>query len=178
MPVTLPAMDETMHALTQHLDNLTVRAARSGDQEFMKRLYASSRDDLRQIAADPTFIDSLISMQQNMQTIGYRNTYPDAEYLVLEHCGEAVGRVVVDTGLKEMRVVDISMLPQVRGRGFGTAVLRALQRNAVEKKLPLVLSVHRNNPRARRLYLKLGFQPVSGNDSAEEMMWDHRVLLS
>lgn len=161
-----------MHELAKHLDNLNVRPAADGDQEFMKRLYASTRDDLRQIQADPDFIDTLIAMQQNIQIAGYRNTYPDAQYLVLEHDGEAVGRIVVNTDSREMRLVDISLLPQARGKGFGTAVLRALQRCAAEKNLPLALSVHSSNPQAKRLYLTLGFQLASGDAMTEQMVWN------
>lgn len=167
-----------MHLLAQPLDNLTIRGADSADQEFLKRLYASTRDDLRQMAADPAFIDSLIAMQQNMQLVGYRNMYPDAEYLVLEHDGEAVGRIVVNTGPDEMRLVDISLLPQARGKGFGTAVIRVLQQSSADKKLPLVLSVYRSNPQARRLYVALGFQPASGNEMAEQMIWNGTAMQS
>lgn len=162
-----------MHALAPYLENLTVRAADDGDQAFLKQLYASTRDDLRLMPADPAFVDSLIVMQQNIQVIGYRNAYPEAEYLVLESQGEAIGRIVVHTGTDELRLVDISLLPQARGKGFGTAILRALQKSALQKNLPLALSVRRDNTQARRLYLTLGFQLVSGDELSEQLKW-HR----
>jgi ribosomal protein S18 acetylase RimI-like enzyme len=160
-----------MHALAQDLDNLTIRNANAGDQDFLIRLYASTRDDLRQIAADPAFADSLIAMQQNMQAASYRSRYPDAEYLLLEHHGDAVGRMIVDTGPEEIRLIDISFMPHSRGKGFGTAVLRSLQQCAARKAMPLRLSVHRNNVRARRLYAALGFRVESGDEMAEQMLW-------
>ncbi|HYD94606.1 MAG TPA: GNAT family N-acetyltransferase [Noviherbaspirillum sp.] len=162
-----------MHALARHLANLTVRTAGGTDLEFMKRLYASTRDDLRRITADPVFIDTLIAMQENMQAAGYRNSYPDAEYLILEYQGEAVGRIVINTDPNEMRLVDIALLPDARGKGLGKAVMHALQQSAAEKKLPLALSVHRNNSSARRFYLALGFQQVSNDGMTEQMAWRH-----
>lgn len=161
-----------MHELARYLNPLTLRSAASSDREFLTRLYASTRDDLRQIPAHPVIVESLIAMQQNMQTAGYRNAYPDAAYLVIDRDEEAVGRIVIDTAPGEIRLVDISLLPPVRGKGIGSAVLRAVQQFAAEKHLPLMLSVHRNNPRARRLYLALGFQLVSGDEMAEQMRWD------
>lgn len=160
-----------MLALAQYLDTFTVRTADDGDQEFLKRLYASTRDDLRRMTADPVFVESLIALQQNMQAAGYRNAYPDAQYLIVEQHGEAIGRLVLNIGSDDMRLVDIAFLPQARGKGFGTAVLRALQRSAAQVRLPVRLSVHAGNARARCLYAALGFQFESGNDMAEQMIW-------
>lgn len=160
-----------MHALAQGIDDLIIRNADDGDQEFLRRLYASTRDDLRQLAADPAFVDSLIAMQQNMQAAGYRNAYPDAEYLLLEHHGEAVGRMIIHASPEEVRLVDVALMPQARGKGLGTALLRALQRSAARQELPLRLSVHRSNMRARRLYASLGFTVEADDEMAEQMLW-------
>lgn len=160
-----------MHMLALDLDNLTVRNADDGDQAFLGRLYASTRDDLRQIAAEPAFVESLIAMQQNMQTAGYRSAYPDAQYLLFEHHGEAIGRMIVHAGPEEIRLVDISFMPHARGKRFGTAVLRALQQSAVRKNLPLRLSVHRDNAHAGRLYAALGFRVESEDEMTVRMLW-------
>ena len=47
----------------------------------------------------------------------------------------------------------------------------ALQQRAIEKNLPLALSMHANNRRGRRLCAALGFRSVTSDDFAEHMHW-------
>lgn len=160
-----------MHTFKQYLQPLDARAVGGEDQAFLQQLYASTRDDLRQFPGNPAMIASLIAMQQNMQAIGYRNCYPDALHLILEFEGSAIGRVMVDFAAAEIRLVDISLLPQARNQGFGRSILHALQQSAGTKNLPLALTVNKNNPHARRLYLALGFQVCQDEELAEQMVW-------
>lgn len=160
-----------MKALMHYMGSLETRPVNSSDHAFLRRLYASTRGDLNDIATAPQFVTALLDMQERMQTIAYRQTYPDANYLVLENLGEPVGRLVVNTGASEIRLIDISLLPHARGRGFGTAALRALQRKAVALELPLTLTVQKNNPLARQLYQALGFVPLACDELTEQLIW-------
>jgi ribosomal protein S18 acetylase RimI-like enzyme len=166
-----------MHTLAQHLEHqehrahLTLRAAAASDQAFLQQLYASTRDDLRLIPADPGMIAKLIDMQQHLQTVGYRNQFPDATHQIVLHHNAAVGRVVVNVGSAEIRLVDFALLPAARKRGFGRAILHALQQMAAAKSLPLTLRVSTDNPHAKRLYLATGFLVQSGDALAEQLVW-------
>ena len=51
----------------------------------------------------------------------------------------------------------IEIHPAFQGRGLGTAIIVDLVRAAHADNRPVVLSVLRANPRARRLYQRLGF---------------------
>lgn len=112
-------------------------------------------------------------MQQRLQAAGYRHDFPDASYLLLERDGAACGRIVVDAGPQALRLVDIALLPEVRGHGLGSHILRALQACAAQHGLPVTLSVHHSNPQARRLYLAHGFQAHATNAVSEQMMWNN-----
>lgn len=57
---------------------LLLRAIGADDQAFLSELYASTRDDLAAMAAEPAFLAQLIGMQQRMQSQGYRSAFPDA----------------------------------------------------------------------------------------------------
>jgi GNAT superfamily N-acetyltransferase len=149
------------------------RAPGDGDAAFLARLYASTRTDLHSLTADPALVDSIIGMQQRFQAVGYRHDFPDAHYLVLEHAGAPCGRIVVDAGPAALRLVDIALLPEARGQGLGRHILRALQGCARAAGVPLTLSVHHANPRARRLYLALGFQSSARNEVSEQMLWSN-----
>lgn len=167
MPPTLLA------DLPDLLHPVRARAARDGDAEFLARLYASTRADLHSITAEPAFVAALIAMQQRLQGAGYRRDFPDATYLLLEHHDTPCGRIVVDAAPLALRLVDIALPPEHRGRGLGSHILRALQGCAARHALPLTLAVHHANAPARRLYLALGFQSCGGNDVSEQMIWNN-----
>ncbi|MDB5919247.1 MAG: family N-acetyltransferase [Massilia sp.] len=154
---------------------LCARAPDDDDAGFLARLYASTRMDLHSMTADPGFVASLVAMQQRFQAAGYRSDFPGASYLLLERSGAPCGRIVVDAGARALRLVDIALLPEARGQGLGSHILRGLQACAAQLGLPLTLSVHHSNPQAHRLYLALGFQSVSSNEVAEQMVYPSKT---
>jgi len=62
----------------------------------------------------------------------------------------------------------IALLPEVQGRGVGTAVIRDLLRDARSRNKPLSLSVTEQNTGAIRLYNRLGFITVRIRDQPEK----------
>ncbi len=64
----------------------------------------------------------------------------------------------------------VALVPEARGSGLGTRLLRALQAEAAEKGLPLRLKVVLTNP-ARRLYQRLGFVGLGDDGVYEQMEW-------
>ncbi len=159
-----------MDTLTDHLAPFGARAPLEADAAFLARLYASTRQDLLGFA-DPAQAAPLIAMQQRLQTAGYLASFPEAQYLILQHGGEPAARIVVDQDPGRIRLVDIAVVPEARGRGFGTAILRALQQWSAARGLPMVLAVHHSNPAARRLYVTLGFQPESADAVSTQLRW-------
>jgi ribosomal protein S18 acetylase RimI-like enzyme len=156
---------------------LRARAVDGGDTDFLARLYFSTRLDLQSTTADPAFVASLIAMQQRFQAAGYRIDFPGAGYLVLERNGAPCGRIVVDAREQALRLVDIALLSEARGQGVGSHILRALQGCATQLGLLLTLSVHHSNPKARRLYLALGFQTSSRDAVSEQMVYSSKSYI-
>jgi ribosomal protein S18 acetylase RimI-like enzyme len=157
--------------LTLELEHLQVRPAQPADDAFLKELYAATRDDLRAAAIDPAMFAVLVDMQWRAQGAGYRQAYPDADSLIVEAAGTPLGRLLVECGAAQWRLVDIALLPRWRGQGHGAALLCALQDRAKEAGAELALAVRRDNPRARRLYAALGFEADGGDALAEQMVW-------
>ena len=56
-------------------------------------------------------------------------------------------------------MIDIALMPEHRGAGIGTKLLKELQEEAKAAGKKLSIHVERFNP-ARRLYERLGFQQV------------------
>lgn len=141
------------------------------DQSFLETLYFSSREDLHHVSDDPQVVRQLIQMQQRMQVAGLLHTYPDAAQWIVLRLGQAVGRVVVDVGPVDMRVVDMAVLPEARRLGAARAVLRALQQTATAQRLTVSLTVSLTNAPARKLYAGEGFVEQSHNGVMAEMRW-------
>jgi len=153
---------------------LHVRPATPADDAFFAELYASTRDDLRAMLADPRYIDGLIAMQRDMQVAGYRTRYPDARYEVLELDGAAAGRLVTAAVDGALRVVDIAVMPWARGRGVAGEALRRLQRQAARDGLDVTLGVRIDNASARSLYAALGFVQESEEGGSMQLRWRER----
>ena len=150
---------------------LHIRPALPSDEAFFLALYRSTRDDLLGLLADPRYIDGLIAMQQQMQVAGYRSSYPDAAYEVLELDGAPVGRLVTAAVPGAVRVVDIAVMPQARGRGVAGEALRRLQRQAARDGRALALAVRKDNAGARRLYAALGFTVDTEDAAVLQLRW-------
>ena len=98
-------------------------------------------------------------MQFDAQDAHYREHYAGATYEVIEVDGVPAGRLYVHRRPKEIRLVDIALLPRFRGTGIGTRLLAELIAEAKGRGVSLTIHVEMSNP-ARRLYERLGFAPV------------------
>ena len=152
-------------------DGLSIRPELAGDAAFMARLYKDRRRDLRLIDGDPDFVETLIDSQHAAQTQGYGRQFPNAMHFIVEKTGEAIGRVCLDFGAGEVRLVDIAFLAEARGKGYGGTVVKALQQAATQVRAPLALSVAADDPVAQRLYASLGFQVEKAGPVHHGMIW-------
>lgn len=159
----------SIHAMS--LAALHIRPALPSDEAFFLALYRSTREDLLGLLADPRYVEGIIAMQQQMQVAGYRSSYPEAVYEVLELGGVPVGRLVTASVPGAVRVVDIAVMPQARGQGVAGEALRRLQRQAAQDGRDVALAVRTDNPGARRLYAALGFTVDREEAARLELRW-------
>lgn len=150
---------------------LGLRPATPSDSVFIESLYRTTRDDLRLVDGEEDFIESLIDMQHRAQTVGLGQMFPNAMYFVIERLGERIGRLVIDFGPNEVHIADVAFVPEARGKGYGTILLRGLQQAAAMVRAPLVLSVYRHNLRAKQFYLSQGFQIEESSPIADLLAW-------
>lgn len=150
---------------------LRLRPQRDADAPFMAALYNSTRDDLRMAIAENDFIEELIEMQFRAQREGYGQQFPNAMYFIVERHNEPIGRVAVDFGPNEVRMIDLALIPPARNKGLGTDVIRALQAAANKARAPLTITVMKDNPRAALLYTSLGFRIEQQTQSHALMAW-------
>jgi GNAT superfamily N-acetyltransferase len=138
---------------------VTLRPIREEDSEFLLRLYATTRADEMAMVTDWTDEqkDAFVRMQFQAQHAWYQEHYGDAQFDLVLVDGIPAGRLYVHRRAAEIRLVDISLLPEYRNGGIGTALLREL---FAESGKPVTIHVEKFNP-AMRLYERLGFVPVA-----------------
>lgn len=100
--------------------------------------------------------DAFLRHQFDAQDAHYREHYVGASFDVIEVDGEPVGRLYVARWEDEIRIMDIALLPEHRGRSVGTQILRGLLEEGALTGKRVSIHVEMNNP-ALRLYERLGF---------------------
>jgi len=147
------------------------RAATAADIAFLASVYASTRmDELALTDWDAPRKAEFCQMQFVAQDKHYRLHYPTAEYQIIEYHGTPAGRLYVDRWSKEIRIMDIALLPAFRGKGIGTGLLRELQHESAKSRKFLSIHVERFNP-ALRLYERLGFHMAEDKGVYLLMEW-------
>lgn len=136
------------------------RPIRPQDQEFLGKLYASTRtEELAQVDWPEHQKEAFLQMQFAAQHAYYQEHYAEASFQVILLDGQPAGRLYVQRWDDEMRLIDIALLPRHRGSGLGTSLLRELQAEARRTGKRLTIHVEKFNP-ALRLYARLGFRQI------------------
>ncbi|HYN30181.1 MAG TPA: GNAT family N-acetyltransferase [Dermatophilaceae bacterium] len=134
----------------------------------LRRHPAATRPEIAALGWDAANTAAFLAAQQEAQAAGWRTAWPSATHHLVLLDGGPVGRLVVAGGEGEVRVVDLTVAPRHRGRGFGTALLEGVLEQAQAARLLVTLHVDVDSP-ARRLYERLGFTPV-------EERWPYLLL--
>lgn len=173
-------MSETV-AIASPVGVLRRRAEREEDAEFRFRLFCQSRPALSALPLAPAATEQLMRFQFKAQTTSYRAQFPGARFDIIELDGRPIGRIVVDRPGDMIHIVDQAVVPAMRNRGIGTAMICALMDEAAQAGLPVRLKVASSNGPSMRLYLRLGFVPVETAPLYIDMEWcvpttatDHR----
>jgi GNAT superfamily N-acetyltransferase len=142
-----------------------------GDLPFMAALYAATRE--QEVAASGWPEDmqrQFLAQQFGAQHHHYITYYPDAEWLVVERSGAAIGRLYVEEWRREFRIVDIALVPAEQRRGIGAAILRDTLDWATGHGKAVSIHVEKNNP-AMHLYRRLGFETVEDKGVYDLLEW-------
>jgi len=156
------------------------RAAESGccfrriteaDPPFLSRLYASTRDEeLTPVPWSQADKAAFLDQQFRAQHAHYQQYYPDADWLVIARGNEDIGRFYIERWPSQHRIIDIALLPEHRGNGFGEPLLRDLLDEAAAAGKDVSIHVEKLNP-AMRLYRRLGFTIEEDKGVYDLMRW-------
>lgn len=153
---------------------ISFRSTTPADTSFLARVYASSRaEELAATGWSEEQKEAFCRRQFDAQAAYYAANYPEASFQVIERDGVSIGRLYAARWEKEIRIVDITLLPEFRGSGIGTKLLRELQDEARAAGKSLTIHVERFN-RALQLYQRLGFQQVEDKGVYLLLQWSSR----
>ncbi|QDO86469.1 GNAT family N-acetyltransferase [Shewanella psychropiezotolerans] len=140
--------------------SLELKTHSEADLPFLLQLYISvRRTEFAEANWSELQLNSFLSEQFSAQYRYYCQYYSTDRFDIVYYQNQAIGRLFVDCCLDarlDIRIVDISLLPEFRGLGLGTALFRQLLNEAKTLGASVSIHVERDNP-AKVLYERLGF---------------------
>ena len=132
-----------------------LRPAEERDREFLYQVKKQSNCG---------YISDLWGWDEDFQRREFARDFQQIrEFSVITVDGADAGFLQLQSGSDFLNVAEIHLLPPFQGQGIGSAVLRDVQADA--EGLPVLIGCFRANKRAYQLYQRLGFAPITENDT-------------
>jgi len=139
---------------------ISLRDVAPEDEAFLRAVYACTRaQEMSMVPWNDEQREAFLRFQFDAQDKYYRAQYPEAGFQIIEHNGEQVGRLYVSREPEQIRVLDITVLPQHRGRGIGSSLMRDMLLEADQNNQSVTIWIEQFNP-SRALFDRLGFKIV------------------
>ena len=153
-------------------ETITFRPETDDDVEFLYRLYASTREDeLKNVEWSDEQREIFLRQQFNAQRTHYHGNYEGAEYRLILENGTPIGRLYLHGRPDDLRVMDIALLPEHRGRGIGGILMKELLDENAAAGRAVSIHVEIFNP-AIRFYERLGFKQIDTYGVYNLMKWN------
>lgn len=150
---------------------VALRSVCPDDQTFLYELYRSTRaEELAAWGLDASQQESILQLQFKARERHYDIAFPESEHKIILCDNRPIGRILVYRSEREIRLVDIALLPDHRGSGIGASLIRGLIAESQATGKPVTLHVTKSS-RAVRLYERLGFQVASDIGTDYRMEW-------
>lgn len=153
-------MDSQLTDQTSATPAIALRPVGPDDEAFLLALYASTRAaEMAMVPWTDEQREAFVKMQFAGQQAHYQKTYPAAMHQILLANDRAVGRLYVARLADEIRIIDLTVMPDERNRGIGTLALGELI--AEGKQVGKVVRIYvENYSPSLSLFERLNFKPV------------------
>jgi|SRR6266404_886572 len=139
---------------------ISLRDVTPGDEAFLREVYASTRaHELALVPWSDEQREAFLRFQFDAQDSYYHAQFPKASYQIVLKDEVPVGRIYVHTRDGETKLLDITILPQFRSAGIGTALIHELLDEARRTNNVVTIWVEHFNP-SQNLFRRLGFSAV------------------
>ena len=156
--------------------DVDLRPAADADAGFLFEVYAASRrEPLAPLGWDRPTVDGFLRTQYEAEQRDWRNHNAEAECHVVLRDGEPVGRLYLARNQHEVRILDLTLLPEHRGQGIGGALLRELLDEAARSRHTVRVHLERTSP-AVPLFRRLGFLHAATRGTTWLLEWTPGAL--
>ncbi len=157
------------------MDSLELRPVSTADNDFLYSIYVDSRaEEMKLVPWDEAAKQNFLQMQFTAQQTHYGAYFPKASHDLILVEGTPVGQIYVDRRETEIRILDIVVLLDARGRGIGSHVLQDLMKEAETVHKTLSIYVESTSP-SLRFFQRLGFVKAGDNGISSFMEWQPAV---
>jgi GNAT superfamily N-acetyltransferase len=144
----------------------TLQTATANDRSFLGRLFAADRYEDFAPLGEPT-ASQLVESQFDLQYVSYHDRFDSSGDHIIMIGPDPIGRIWVHSDGDAWHLVDIAVLPEHRGHGVASTLLRDLVDQAEANSATVTLNVRTDNLGAQRLYFRLGFTVTDNPDGTE-----------
>lgn len=164
--------------LTDH--TISLRTINKTDNDALLRIYASTRLEELKLATNwsEELKQKFLEFQFNAQHNYYQEIYTGAHFWMIEKKGESIGRLYLDENFenKTVRIIDITLLPEWRGKGIGNQIIMDIIHFAAKRNQPVSIHVESFNP-AMNLYKKMGFELIDITNGVYHLLeWKNKEM--
>lgn len=162
--------------------DMRLRPATDADENLLECIYRSTREEELSLTPwDETQRAAFVSMQFIAQRTHYGRYFARSTQWIVEvraaEGWQASGRLWRHDRPQAIHLLDVALLPEWRGRGLGSRLLRQLTCEAATTGRAVSIHVEQHNP-ARRLYERLGFVPEGEPEGLyQRMVWNEGALV-
>ena len=154
-----------------NVPDIDFRTITPDDAEFLYSIYANTRaEELAVVDWTDAEKEAFLRSQFNAQHQAYQQTYKGGDFSVILRNGQPAGRLYLARWQKEIRIVDIALLPEHRNAGIGSAILKEILAEGTREGKRVSIHVEMFNP-ALALYERLGFRKVREHGVYHFMEW-------
>ena len=151
--------------------HVTTRSSCNGDGSLLLDLYAETcLEELSHLGWNLVDHRPLVLMHAQLREAQFGRRYPDLNRLTICVDGRPVGRLLLERGPSDLHLVDLCLIPSLRGQGIGTRLLRELLGEAAGEHLNVSVTVPAGN-RTDQLWERLGFTEVRRLDTLRMLCW-------
>ena len=139
------------------------------NESFLFALYAETRaEELRLVPWDEEQKKAFLQQQFQLQHHHYTTNYKDASFQIIKLDEIPIGRLYVAELADEIRIIDITIQAEFRGKNIGTDLIKGVLCGANEKNKVVQIYLETNNQSAN-LFARLGFVPIA--DDGVYQLW-------
>lgn len=142
--------------------NYTLRNVTETDKSFIYNVKKASIYD---------YVDKIWGWDEEYQTIDFENDFNTEYFRIIVVDQKDIGFVQIYEDSLNINIIEIHIIPEYQGNGIGSSIIKAIIKQAVEKRKSVNIGTFIDNNRAKRSYERLGFKVIRITDTHYEMKY-------